>query len=74
MYGILCKATHPELARLYSQDWVGTYLPEAVLVETEGGRLLPALCYIAPAPKTAPAAHDYIDRIVGTARKYGFPN
>src|SRR5262249_13521433 len=25
----------------------GTYLPEALLVETEGG-LLPALCYIAP--------------------------
>jgi hypothetical protein len=75
VYGIVCRATHAELRSLYGQDWLGgTYLPEAVLVETEGGRLLPALCYIAPTrPPAAPAA-DYLDWIIGPAREYGFPD
>jgi hypothetical protein len=74
VYGIVCRATHAELRRLYGQDWLGgTYLPEAVLVEAEGGRLLPALCYIAPTgPPAAPAA-DYLDWIIGPARAYGVP-
>ncbi len=74
VYGIICQATHAELGRLYGQEWVGSYLPEAVLVETEGGRLLPALCYIAPSPEPAAAAGDYLDRITGPAREYGFPD
>jgi hypothetical protein len=72
VYGILCEATHAELAGLYGQAWVGTYLPEAVLVETEG-RLVPALCYIAPPAAPAPADPAYIDRIAGAAREHGFP-
>jgi hypothetical protein len=78
VYGIVCEATHEDLARLYSQSWVGTYLPEAVVIDTAGGRFLPALCYIAPAagPAAEPkaAAVDYIDRIAGPAREYGFPD
>jgi hypothetical protein len=86
VYGIVCEATHAELTRLYSQSWVGTYLPVAVTVEIAGGRLLSALCYIAPEPEAAPAnkpapasrptpaSGDYIDRIAGPAREYGFPS
>jgi len=74
VYGIVCEATHAELTRIYGQDWVGTYLPEAVLVETDGGRWIPALCYIDPSPKPAPAALDYIERIAGPARAFGFPD
>jgi len=79
VYGIVCEATHAELTKLYSQSWVGAYLPEAVMVETTGARLLSALCYIAPEPEApaagpAPAADDYIDRIAGPAREYGFPS
>ena len=73
VYGIVCEATHDELARLYGQDWVGNYLPEAVLVETEGGRLLPALCYIAPPCEPELTTGDYIALIAGPAREYGFP-
>jgi cation transport regulator ChaC len=74
VYGIVCRATHAELRSLYGQDWLGgTYLPEAVLVETEGGRLLPALCYIAPGRPPAAPAGDYLDWITGPAREYGFP-
>jgi hypothetical protein len=74
VYGIVAPATHEQLRRLYAQDWVGTYLPEPVLVETVDGKWRPALCYIAPAPEPRPAADDYIDRIVGPARQYGFPD
>jgi hypothetical protein len=53
---------------------VGTYLPDAVLVETLDGKWRSALCYIAPASETRPATDDYIDRIVGPAKQYGFPD
>jgi AIG2-like family len=74
VYGIVATATHEELHRLYSQDWVGIYLPEPVRVETRDGKWRAALCYVAPAPVPGPASNDYIDRIVGPAREYGFPD
>jgi signal transduction histidine kinase len=51
-----------------------TLPPEPVLVERPDGTWRPALCYIAPSPDGGPAADDYIDRIVGPARGYGFPD
>lgn len=77
VYGIIATATHDELARLYAhaQNTLGeTYLPEAVLVETIGGKWTPALCYIATAMQARPAENDYIDRIVNPAKEYGFPS
>src|SRR5215471_5991886 len=73
VYGIVASGTHEQLRRLYAQDWVGTYRPEPVLVETLDGKWRAAFCYIAPAGKPRPASDDYIDRIVGSARHYGFP-
>jgi hypothetical protein len=73
VYGILCAATHDELAGLYGQAWVETYLPEAVLVEMKDGRLAPALCYLAPPLPAAAPKGDYLDRIIGAARQHGFP-
>jgi hypothetical protein len=72
-YGIVALGTHEQLRRLYAQDWVGTYLPETVLVETLDGKWRAAFCYIAPAGAPRPATNDYIDRIVGPAKQYGFP-
>jgi hypothetical protein len=77
VYGIIATATHAELERLYAhaKDILGElYLPEAVLVETLDGKWQPALCYICPAMEARPAANDYIDRIAGPARDYGFPD
>jgi hypothetical protein len=73
IYGILCDASHAQLHQLYGQDWLrSTYLPEAVVVETQHGALVPALCYIAPTAPPRPAA-DYLDWIISAAREYGFP-
>lgn len=77
IYGIIATATHTELTRLYAhaKDVLGeVYLPEAVLVETLDGKWQPVLCYICPEMEPRPAANDYIDRIVGPAREYGFPD
>ena len=77
VYGILTRATHAELERLYfhaREVLGGEYLPEAVVCQTAGGDLSPALCYIAPDLPPGPAAADYVDRILGPARGYGFPD
>lgn len=73
IYGILVRATHDELHALYSMDGVGVFLPEAVIVETSSGCLLPAICYIPPVRGNKPADLDYLERLITTARGYGFP-
>ncbi|MCI0541433.1 MAG: gamma-glutamylcyclotransferase [Verrucomicrobiales bacterium] len=75
VYGIVCEASQAELRRLYGQEWLdGAYRPEAVLVETDRGALIPALCYIATTPPPARPANDYLDWITRPAREYGFPD
>ena len=76
VFGIVTTATHEELSLLYAhaKDVLGeTYLPEAVLVETLDGKWRPALCYICPHMELRPADPAYLDRILGPARRYGFP-
>jgi hypothetical protein len=76
VYGILATGTHAELSRLYAhaKDVLGeTYLPEAILAETHHGTFMPAMGYVCPALDPRPATNDYIDRIVVSAREYGFP-
>jgi hypothetical protein len=72
IYGILVRATHEELQRLYSMDGVGAFLPEAVVTETAGGSV-PALCYIPPAPGDQAADIDYLDRLLAAGREHGLP-
>jgi hypothetical protein len=74
VYGIVASATHEELRRLYTQTWVGTYLPHPVVVETSDGKLRPALCYIAPTGEGQSPPPGYIDLIIGPAKQHGFPN
>jgi hypothetical protein len=76
VYGIVVTATHAELARLYAhaRDVLGeTYLPEAVLVQTRAGLWRPALCYICPEMAPRQADNAYVERIIGPAREFGFP-
>ena len=77
VFGVLSTATHGQLERLYAhaQTVLGElYLPEAVLVHTEGGAWQAALCYIAPLMVEKPAESAYVERIVKPARELGFPN
>ena len=72
VYGIVVDCTHEELERLYAQDWVGAYLPEAVLIDIDGA-FLPALTYIKLDYESGSAAPDYVERIAGPAEKLDFP-
>jgi hypothetical protein len=75
-FGVLASATHAELERLYAHahDVLGeVYLPEAVLVSTQAGAWLPALCYIAAEMARRPADLAYVERILQPARELGFP-
>ncbi len=77
VYGILTKASHEELQRLYVEHAQGilgeTYLPEAVLVETINNAWVPTLCYIAPSMKYMKPEIDYINRIILPAKQLKFP-
>ena len=72
VYGIAVECTHEELERLYAQEWVGAYLPEAVLIEIDRA-VLPALTYIKWDYEPGSAAPDYVVRIAGPAEKLDFP-
>lgn len=77
VYGIVAKATHAELGRLYTHahDVLGEiYFPEAVLVQTKAGLWRPALSYLSPAMNSRPADGAYVERIVTPAREFGFPD
>ena len=74
VYGTVATAAHEQLRRLYSQDWVRTYVPEPVLVKTLDGKWRAAFCYIAPSSEPRAATDNYIDRIVGPAKEYAFPD
>jgi hypothetical protein len=73
IYGVLLKATHRELDKMYSAPGVGTFLPEAVVVETKDGSLIPALCYISPSNEKENPDNEYIDALIGAAIGYEFP-
>jgi hypothetical protein len=71
--GILVYPSHEELGKLYSRDGVGTFLPEAVIVETLDNRFLPAMCYMPPVRGNKPPDLEYLGRIVDAARGHNFP-
>jgi len=76
VHGILTRATHDELTRLYAhaKDVLGeVYLPEAVVVETRLGTWRPALCYVCPEMAPRPPDPAYVDRIVDAACEHGLP-
>jgi hypothetical protein len=76
VHGILVRATHEELTRLYAhaREQLGeVYLPEAVLCETRRGTWRPALCYVCPEMEPRPPEAAYVERIVDAACEHGLP-
>ena len=74
VYGVNADCSHEELDRLYSQAWVGAYLPEPVLVEVVAtGGFVPAITYVKWEEGDARAAADYVERITGPGERLGFP-
>lgn len=77
VYGILTQLTHDELKRLYShaeEVFHELYQPEAVVVQTQDDKWMPALCYICHNMEEKKADKDYVERIIQPAKEYNFPD
>jgi len=77
VYGILANLTHEELDKIYRHATGAMkghiYEPEAVIVHTRGGKTVPAMVYICHDMETEAPDPAYVDRILKSARDYGFP-
>lgn len=77
VYGILANMTHVELIQLYQTHRIKLtdtpYLPEAVMVHTRGGKMLPAMVYMAATEMSGKPDPEYLKLMADAARNYGFP-
>ena len=73
VYGILVRATHEELDRMYGVSGVGVFLPEAVLVTVNNEHWIPALCFMPPGRNEQSPDQAYLDRLIEAAALRGLP-
>ena len=77
VFGILANFTHAEIAELANTHaptlTKSTYSPEPVIVRTRGGKIVPALTFLAENMPAGQAGNGYIDHILKAAKNYGFP-
>lgn len=77
VFGILANLTHAELEKLYSSHAATitdtNYLPEAVLVQTRGGKMVSAMTYISAETEGGKPDKSYMNLMKKAARDYGFP-
>jgi hypothetical protein len=74
VYEVVFSSTHDEVDRLYSEESVSTYRPEAVLAELNDSDVIPAVCFnlpVAPSPREKNPA--YAAQLRDLARQVGLP-
>jgi len=78
VFGILSNFTHKEIEKLMHGHTAALtetiYSPEPVIVHTRGGKIVPALTYMADEMPSGRATKDYINSILKAAKSYGFPS
>lgn len=76
-YGLLARLSHADLDTLYGGDPAAlkgaVYLPEAVVVQSEDGRAVPAMTYICPSLAGGAPDPAYIAKLVDGAKALGLP-
>ncbi len=74
-HGVLMDLTHDDIHRLYAEESVALYRPEAVMARMADGTSIPALCFNLPA---APAPHEanpaYARRLGEIGLRLGLPS
>lgn len=77
VYGILANMTHVELIKLYQTHRLKLtdtpYMPEAVMVHTRGGKMVPAMVYMGTEETSGKPDPTYINLMLKAAKDYGFP-
>jgi len=74
VYGMLMDLTHEEVDRLYAEESVRIYRPEAVITELSDHSRVAALCFNLPAaPGPDEANPAYAAKLRDLARRLGLP-
>ena len=73
-YGLLMELTHEEIEKLYSDDSVRAYRPEAILAQLDDGSRLPALCFnLVEPPSPHERNSEYAAKLQEVARRLELP-
>ena len=74
IYGMLFALTHTEMDKLYSEDSVSVYRPEAISVRLGDGSAIPALCFNLPSPPATEERNaQYAAKLRALAERIGLP-
>jgi len=74
VYGILMELTHEEIEKLYSEDSVRAYRPEAILVQLDDGSRIPALTFnLVESPHVNERNSEYAAQLKELARRLELP-
>jgi hypothetical protein len=73
-YGMLMELTHEEIEKLYSEDSVRAYRPEAILVQLDDGSGVPALSFnLVESPHISERNLEYAAKLRELARRIALP-
>jgi hypothetical protein len=73
-YGMLMELTHEEIDKLYSEDSVRQYRPEAILVQLDDGSRIAALTFnLVESPHADERNSEYAARLRELARQIELP-
>jgi len=75
VHGVVFALTHNELDKLYSEDSVRVYRPEAISVRLGDGSAIPALCFNLPSPPATDERNEqYASKLRALAERIGLPS
>ncbi|GBQ13348.1 gamma-glutamylcyclotransferase [Komagataeibacter rhaeticus] len=74
VHGIVMDLTHNDIDRLYADESVASYRPEAVLARLSDSTSIAALCFNLPIPPERGVTNDeYREKLREVGRKVGLP-
>ena len=74
VFGLIVSLSHAELERLYSEESVRAYRPEAILAQLSDGEVVAALSFNLPEPPSADEYNaEYASRLRSLAERLNFP-
>ena len=74
VHGVVFALSHSEVDKLYSEDSVSIYRPEAISVRLGDGSVIPALCFnLSSPPATEERNAQYASKLIAIAERIGLP-
>ena len=74
VHGVVFSLTHIEVDKLYSEDSVSVYRPEAIPLRLGDGSVIPALCFNLPEPPAIEERNqEYASKLRALAERIGLP-